>query len=299
MTQNGPHSKIRREIRIECPMRKSFSYWILAAAIGLSTVGTGCRSGTGWTSPSWLSWGSKSSAPATPSAVASRPNTQLPPSPSATMSPNSSYANSSTTPNNSPYGKTYGAQQTSATPSTGYYTGQYNTGASNGTAPAGGYGSAASTNNSNGYGTTAPAGGYPTTSSRSPYPTTGAGAPASYGAPPTNYGAPPTNYGAANSPASPASPSTYPATPSGGAAAYQAMNTGMPGANSASRDGGYRPGSTGRSVTADGTLRNPPTIQPADYQSGAPANESVPEYSPAPAPPAGYGGGTFIPPSGQ
>lgn len=312
-------------------MRRTLYHGMMVALIGLSAVSSGCRGGWGWSSPSWLSWGSKPSA-ASSTAQASRPSTQLPPSPSATMTANGAAPGGNAAGSNpaggagyptTPYARNYAAQQTSTAP--GYYTGPYNTGAAGATGAPG-----ATTP----YGANAATGAYPTTGARTAAPAGGAnpayGTPSTYGSPaggygaPSSYGAPPTNSGAASGYGGAAGagnygtaaanyPSTsYPTAPNGayGAAAAPAAPGNYattPGytpaatAGLTNREGGYRPGSTGRSVSADGALRNGPAVQPADYQSGAAAAEAVPEYTPAPAPPPGYGGngGTFVPPSGS
>lgn len=313
-------------------MRRTLSHWMLVTLIGLSTASTGCRSsGWGLSTPSWLSWGGKPSSTSSSSALASRPSTQLPPSPSATMAPNGSYAGAAQPPGattgaagypNTPYARNYATQQASTAP--GYHTGPYNTGAPGAPAATGAYGAGGGA-----------AGTYPSTSGRGGYPSTGGATPAAYGAPQSNYGAPAPNYGAATGYGTPgaaggnansaptgnaysnASPvANYGAlTPQGGSTAVggqpNAAYAPPPAAGLSSREGGYRPGSTGRSVSADGAFRAgpaaQPAVQPADYQSGTPTNDSVPEYTAAPAPPPGYGGsnenagsgGTFIPPGGQ
>lgn len=284
-------------------MRRTLYHGLLITLLGLTGASTGCRS-WGWSTPSWLSWGGKSNTTTGTASLASRPSTQLPPSPSATMSPNGSYAagTQGTQPGatgytGAPYGKNYSTQQASTAP--GYATGPYNTGAPTQTTP---YGAA---NNA-----------YP------------AGRPAStptYGAPQPNYAAPqspyspppPAGYGAATGYGG-ASNASQPAYPNTGAPSVASYGAGAPAnappqpaaaptypstnvAGFANREGGYKPGSTGRSVTADGALRNNPTVQPVEYQTGTAANEPVPEYNPnqqpsAPAP--STGGGSFVLPGG-
>jgi hypothetical protein len=139
-----------------------------------------------------MSWGSKTPAAATASAATpTRPSTQLPPSPSATMGganayasnrgtagPTSNYPGSAYPSTNSANGATsrgYGAQQASTAP--GYHTGPYNTGSQSGT-PAPGTGTSAY--------------GPPTTNSPN-YGSPGAAA-SNYGA--SNFGTPNSNYGA-------------------------------------------------------------------------------------------------------
>jgi len=78
------------------------------------------------------------------------------------------------------------------------------------------------------------------------------------------------------------------------------------GSTPTSPETGYRPGSTGRSVTAAGVLGTPSNVQ-AGYQAPTAGEEPVPEYDPMAnpensAPPSGggsFGGNSFIPPSGM
>jgi hypothetical protein len=283
-------------------MRRTLYHGLMIALLGLTGASTGCRS-WGWSTPSWLSWGGKSNTTTGTASLASRPSTQLPPSPSATMGPTGGYASGTQgTPagatgyTGTPYGKNYSTQQASTAP--GYATGPYNTGAPAQTTP---YGAAA--------------GAYPT--GRPASTPTYAAPQNNYNAPQSPYSAPPAGYGAATGygggPS--ASQPAYPNTGAPSVASYGAGNpaqtpiqpTAAPSypstnvAGVANREGGYKPGSTGRSVTADGALRNNPTVQPVEYQSGAPGGESVPEYNPSQpsaAPAESAGGGSFVLPGG-
>jgi hypothetical protein len=79
-------------------------------------------------------------------------------------------------------------------------------------------------------------------------------------------------------------PRTYPTTgmASGTAAATPTDNASasfVGNSAPATSENGYRPGSTGRSVTAGGVLGTPPNVQ-AGYQAPMANEEAVPEYDP-------------------
>lgn len=304
-------------------MRVCLLRWAMASLLcGTALIGTGCRSGgTSGPGGGWLSWNKKQDA--TSAVAATKPSTQLPPSPAQTVGAGApavaaggaagAYPSTGVGATGYTAMPVAGANPT-AQPA-GYYTGPYGT---NGPAPngaaaytadrqaspypqtaAGGYGAPAASGYgapaAQGYGAAAPAGyGAP-----SNYGAPAGGAPAGAGYGSTGYGAPaaaPQGGGYAPAPAGgagyaapgggfapgggyapsgvapagggyPAGGAQYDAEPAQAETGDGGSSQVVPASPYANREGGYRPGSTGRARPTDGAMQSGASgVQPANYQ---------------------------------
>ena len=309
-------------------MRTTLSRWTALAVVGFSMVSfTGCQTGSwGMNTPSWLSWNKK--APAT-NLSNNKPSSNFLPSPSSTLANN---AGSGANPaGGSPGYATTGQPAANY----GYNTGGYNTGAAAGQTASRGYGAAPTGSPygaaNTGYGAAnagyggAPgsgADGYRTADQRGGYGTggygTGAAAAPNNGAtnnwnspatnaPPAgpNYNAPNSGYAGASGgyaqppvrPAANTSVSPWSTPPAGGdghdhsSVADGSANRGA----APARDGGYRPGSTGRVKPIDNSWRQEEdNVQPATFNRTPQGGNAYGDDAPA-----GGNGGAYTPPTGN
>lgn len=285
-------------------MRVSLHRWAMATLLcGIVGLGAGCKGGTS-SQPSggWLSWGKKQDS--STAVAATRPSAQSPPSPAQTAGAGTALTAAGAPGAYPSTGMGAGGYPASPANNTaaganaqhaGYFTGPYGTnGAAGGGNPAYTADSRASAYPST---NSPPAGNYSPYGGTGGYGNAGAAAPAApaasgggyapqgyapQGYAPQNYA--PQNYapqgyapsGASNyAPHQGVAPASVPANGGGGqwdaepanAQSSDAAPGGVvPASPYASRDGGYRPGSTGRSRPVDGlSPGNAEAVRPAGY----------------------------------